>query len=129
MALANRTSSRKSPDVRPVTGTLTRSPDPDQTQQYVTLYESLQDFDERTALDRLRIPRLAFAGANDNITYSAKWDNTYVAIADALREHRDELSKQGWTVELVPDTDHMSAMQATTVLPILTPWLTTNAVA
>ncbi len=99
---------------------------PDQTRQYLSLYESLQDFDERAALDRLRIPRLTFAGANDNITYGPKWGDTYVAFADALREHRDELTRQGWTVELIPDTDHMSAMQADKVLPILIPWLKTN---
>jgi pimeloyl-ACP methyl ester carboxylesterase len=98
---------------------------PEQTQQYVTLYESLQDFDERAALDRLGIPRLAFAGANDNIAYSPRWDSAYVAIADAVRDHRDELTKRGWTVELVPDADHMKAMQASVVLPILTPWLRT----
>jgi pimeloyl-ACP methyl ester carboxylesterase len=100
---------------------------PDQTQQYVTLYESVQNFDERAALDRLTIPRLAFAGANDNITYGPKWDSAYVAVADAVRKHRDELTRRGWTVELIPDTDHMSAMQANQVLPILTPWLKTGA--
>jgi pimeloyl-ACP methyl ester carboxylesterase len=99
---------------------------PDQTQQYVTLYESLQSFDERAALDRLSVPRLVFAGADDNITYGPKWDSAYVAIADAVRGNRDELTKRGWTVELVPETDHMSAMQAATVLRILTPWLTAN---
>ena len=41
--------------------------------------------------------------------------------------HRDELAVAGWTVELVPDTDHMSAMQAANVAPILIPWLTANA--
>jgi pimeloyl-ACP methyl ester carboxylesterase len=97
---------------------------PDQTQQYVTLYESLQGFDERAALERLDIPRLAFAGANDNITYGPKWDDAYVPIADALKEHRDELVDRGWTVELIPDADHMTAMQAKNVLPILVPWLT-----
>jgi pimeloyl-ACP methyl ester carboxylesterase len=96
---------------------------PDQTQQYVTLYESLQGFDERSALDRLSIPRLAFAGADDNITYGPKWDNAYVPIADGLREHRDELVERGWTVQLIPGADHMSAMQARNVLPILIPWL------
>lgn len=96
---------------------------PDQTQQYVTLYESLQGFDERGALERLSIPRLAFAGADDNITYGPKWDNAYVPIADGLREHRAELVERGWTVELIPDADHMSAMQARNVLPILIPWL------
>jgi pimeloyl-ACP methyl ester carboxylesterase len=100
---------------------------PDQILQYLTLYESLRDFDEWAALDRLSIPRLAFAGANDNITYGPKWDDAYVAIADAVSRHRDELTKRGWTVELIPATDHMSAMQADNVLPILTAWLKANA--
>jgi pimeloyl-ACP methyl ester carboxylesterase len=130
MALANRDKQPAAAEVQPgdwdaveVTQT------PDQTQQYVTLYESLQGFDERAALDRLSVPRLAFAGANDNITYGPNWDNAYVAMADALGRHRDELIKRGWTVEIIPETDHMSAMQATNVLPILTPWLKTNATA
>jgi pimeloyl-ACP methyl ester carboxylesterase len=128
MALANRDEQPAAAVVQPgdwdaveVTQT------PDQTQQYVTLYESLQDFDERAALDRLSVPRLAFAGAKDNITYGSNWDNAYVAIADPLQRHRDELTRRGWTVELIPDTDHISAMQAAKVLPILTPWLKTNA--
>ena len=128
MALANRDKQPAAAELQPgdwdaveVTQT------PDQTQQYVTLYESVQNFDERAALDRLSIPRLAFAGANDNIRYGAKWDSAYVAIADAVRRRRDELTRQGWTVELIPDTDHIGAMQASNVLPILTPWLRTNA--
>ncbi len=128
MALANRDKQPAAAELQPgdwdaveVTQT------PDQTQQYVTLYESVQNFDERAALDRLSIPRLVFAGANDNIRYGAKWDSAYVAIADAVRRRRDELTRQGWTVELIPDTDHIGAMQASNVLPILTPWLKTNA--
>ncbi|MEV0678587.1 alpha/beta hydrolase [Actinosynnema sp. NPDC050436] len=100
--------------------------DEDQTGQYVTLYESLQDFDDRAALDRVTVPRLAFAGENDNITYGAQWDDAHVVIADVLKRHRDELVRRGWSVHLVPGTDHMSAMQATTVLPILVPWLKTT---
>ncbi|RSM58226.1 alpha/beta hydrolase [Actinoplanes sp. ATCC 53533] len=96
---------------------------PEQIQQYVTLYESLRGFDERAALGRLDLPRLVFAGADDNIRYGPRWDNAYVAIADAVRENRDELTKQGWAVELVAGTDHMSAMQADKVLPLLVPWL------
>jgi pimeloyl-ACP methyl ester carboxylesterase len=101
---------------------------PDQTGQYVTLYESLQDFDEGAALDRLGIPRLAFAGAEDTITYGPDWDDAVVAIAGPLREHRDELVARGWTVEIVPGTDHMGAMQARHVLPLLTRWLTGTVV-
>jgi pimeloyl-ACP methyl ester carboxylesterase len=127
MALANRDTKPATADWQPgdwdaVEVSLT----PEQTQQYVTLYESLQDFDERAALDQLSIPRLAFAGADDNITYGPKWDNAYVEIANAFDRHRGELVRGGWTVTLIPTTDHLSAMQAAAVLPILTPWLAGN---
>lgn len=129
MALAHREDPPgTTPDVTPGdwdTAEVTQTPD--QTRQYVTLYESVQDFDERAALDRLRVPRLTFAGGNDNLTYGPKWGNAHVAIADALRRHRDELIRRGWAVELVPDADHMVAMQASQVLPLLTPWLQTHA--
>lgn len=96
---------------------------PDFTQQYVTLYESLQDFDERGALGRLSVPRLAFAGADDTISYGPKWGDVQVRIADAFTAHRDELTAGGWQVVLVDGADHMRAMQADIVLPILAPWL------
>ena len=97
---------------------------PDQTAQYVTLYESLRDFDERAALDGLTVPRLAFAGADDTVTYGPKWGDVRVAIGEPLARHRAELASRGWAVELIPGADHMSAMGAATVLPILTRWLT-----
>jgi pimeloyl-ACP methyl ester carboxylesterase len=100
--------------------------DPDQMHQYVTLYESLQGFDERGLLRQLSLPRLAFAGAEDNITYGPKWDNAYVPIGGPLWTHQAELAAQGWTVVVIPDADHVLAMQAATVLPILAPWLTAN---
>jgi pimeloyl-ACP methyl ester carboxylesterase len=96
---------------------------PEQTQQYVTLYESLQDFDERRALAALTIPRLAFAGDKDLIAYGAQWDDLVVDIAGPLLANRSELTALGWTVAIVPGADHMRAMQADQVLPILLPWL------
>ncbi len=99
---------------------------PEQTQQYVTLYEALRDFHEREALARLTVPRLAFAGSDDNIAYGPQWDDAKVPIAEGLRANRDELVERGWTVELVPGPDHMSAMQAPVVLPILRAWLVPN---
>jgi pimeloyl-ACP methyl ester carboxylesterase len=97
---------------------------PDQTAQYVTLYESLGGFDERAALDGLGIPRLAFAGTDDNISYGPKWNDADVAIAEPLQHHQEELIERGWTVEFVKDADHMAAMLPNAVLPILIPWLT-----
>jgi pimeloyl-ACP methyl ester carboxylesterase len=96
---------------------------PDQTLQYVTMYESLQDFDERAALAGLTVPRLAFAGEKDIIAYGSQWDDLVVDIAGPLAEHRAELVALGWTVETVPGADHMTAMRSDQVLPILLPWL------
>jgi pimeloyl-ACP methyl ester carboxylesterase len=96
---------------------------PEQSQQYVTLYESLAGFDERAALARLTAPRLAFAGEKDNIRFGPRWDDAYVALGEPLTTHRDELTARGWTVVVVPGADHVAAMQAATVLPILIPWL------
>jgi pimeloyl-ACP methyl ester carboxylesterase len=124
MALANRDTPPAVVDVEPgdwESAEVTQTPE--QTEQYVTLYESLQDFDERAALERVTVPRLAFAGAKDNIAYGPKWGNVDVAIARPLGRHRGELAKRGWTVEIVPDADHMAAMHADTVLKILLPWL------
>ena len=126
MAVANQERPPAAVDVRPGdwdSAEVTLSPD--QTGQYVTLYESLRDFDERAALDRVRVPRLAFAGEKDDIRYGPKWGDAYVTIGTALREHRDELVRRGWTVHLVPGADHLAAMHSAAVLPILLPWLRT----
>lgn len=95
---------------------------PAQTQQFLTLYQSLQSFDDRAATTSLTIPGLAFAGEADNISYGAQWDNAKVRIADALRTNQPALEDLGWEVAWLPG-DHMAAMQATAVLPVLTPWL------
>ncbi|MEV4350556.1 alpha/beta hydrolase [Actinoplanes sp. NPDC049596] len=92
---------------------------PAQTGQYVTLYESLESFDERAALEGLRIPRMAFAGAEDNIQYGAKWGDLRVPIAERLAENRSELESLGWSVTLIPGVDHMAGMRPGLVLPLL----------
>jgi pimeloyl-ACP methyl ester carboxylesterase len=124
MALAHRDAPAPAVEVQPgdwdaaeVTQT------PEQTGQYVTLYESLRDVDERAALDRLHVPRLAFAGEKDNITYPDRWGGAYVAIGEALDRHAAELTARGWTVTLLPGADHIAAMRAAAVLPVLAPWL------
>jgi pimeloyl-ACP methyl ester carboxylesterase len=94
-----------------------------QTGQFVTLYESLRGFDERAALEKLETPRLAFAGVEDNIDYGPRWGNVRVELGAPLVRHRDELVALGWTVEAIPGADHMVAMQAARVAPILIPWL------
>jgi pimeloyl-ACP methyl ester carboxylesterase len=97
--------------------------DPDQTRQFVTLYEDLQDFYDAVAARRLTVPRFCFAGELDIIDYGPQWGDVRVAIADPLREHRRELEASGWVVELLPGLDHMTAMHGKVVLPLLRRWL------
>ncbi|MFC3743789.1 alpha/beta fold hydrolase [Paractinoplanes deccanensis] len=92
---------------------------PEQTAQYVTLYESLMSFDERAALEKLHIPRTAFAGADDNIQYGPKWGDIRVPIADRLAANSASLKALGWDVVLIPDVDHMAGMRPGIVLPLL----------
>ncbi|MEV8612734.1 alpha/beta hydrolase [Amycolatopsis sp. NPDC051373] len=92
-----------------------------QTRQFVTLYEALQGFDDHAV--HLTCPRLCFAGTEDRIAYGERWGGVTVDIAGPLVANRAALEEDGWTVELLEGLDHMSAMQAKVVLPILRPWL------
>jgi pimeloyl-ACP methyl ester carboxylesterase len=94
-----------------------------QTRQFVTLYEALQDFDDFAAAVQRGLPRLAFAGADDQIDYSSQWGGVQVRIGAPLAAHRDELTAAGWDVQVLPGLDHLGAMHSSVVLPILTGWL------
>ncbi|GAA2660487.1 hypothetical protein GCM10010436_93210 [Paractinoplanes durhamensis] len=97
---------------------------PDQTRQYLSLYESLTDFSDKAAVATLPpIPRLAFAGEKDTIVYGPKWGDTVVDIVGPLIANQTALTTAGWRVEIIPAADHMAAMQAAVVLPLLTDWL------
>lgn len=97
--------------------------DPAQTQQFVTLYEALQDFDDSAVVIPQDLPRVAFAGAEDRIEYGPKWGGVQVRIGDPLVEHQRALIEAGWDVEILPGLDHLGAMQSPVVLPILSGWL------
>ncbi|GAB3435685.1 alpha/beta fold hydrolase [Flindersiella endophytica] len=90
-----------------------------QARQFVTLYEALQDFDDRAAQATLTCPRLAFAGSADEIDYDERWGGVRVSIAGPLIARRAELEATGWTVHIIDGLDHMQAMQPSSVLPIL----------
>jgi len=96
---------------------------PEQTRQFVTLYEALAGFDDKAALARVSCPRLCFVGTADRIEYSPRWGNTVVDIAGAARAHEVELRAAGWTMRLLDGLDHTQAMQPDQVLPVLRPWL------
>ncbi|MEZ4470601.1 MAG: hypothetical protein R3F60_07330 [bacterium] len=95
----------------------------DRTRQFVTLYESLEGFDDTAALPQLTSPRLCFAGSADAIHYGQAWGDVNVRLADPLAIHRETLTAFGWTVHLFDHLDHQQAMQASVVLPLLKRWL------
>ncbi|WP_329057715.1 alpha/beta fold hydrolase [Amycolatopsis sp. NBC_01480] len=92
-----------------------------QTRQFVTLYEALKGFDDHAA--RPACPRLCFAGSADRIEYGERWGGVTVDIVGPFENSRAELAERGWTVEVLDGLDHMTAMQAKAVLPVLRPWL------
>jgi pimeloyl-ACP methyl ester carboxylesterase len=69
--------------------------DAEQTQQFLTLCETLQDVDDATASRRLDIPRFCFTGELDNIDYGPGWGDIRVAIADAIGRHREDWRGRG----------------------------------
>jgi pimeloyl-ACP methyl ester carboxylesterase len=94
-----------------------------QTRQFVTLYQALQGFDDRTAQARITCPRLCFVGSADAIQYGKNWGDVYVSLADPIVQRQAQLTQLGWEVRVLDSLDHLQAMQASRVLPILRPWL------
>lgn len=100
-----------------------------QTQQFMTLYQALQGYDDQAAQTQITCPRLCFVGSADNIQYGKQWGDVYVSLADPIINSRAELEAMGWDVRILAGLDHMSAMQAAQVLPIIRPWLISKLVA
>jgi pimeloyl-ACP methyl ester carboxylesterase len=110
------------PDWSQVEMTLTEP----QTRQFVTLYQALQAFDDRAAQAQLSCPRLCFVGSADEITYDERWGGVQVRLAAPVISRRADLEALGWEVRVLDGLDHLKAMQAVQVLPILRPWLVSN---
>jgi pimeloyl-ACP methyl ester carboxylesterase len=100
---------------------------PDQTRQFLTLYQALQGFDDRAAQAQITCPRLCFAGSADEIQYGPQWGDVAVSIAGPLIAERAELESLGWEVRVLDGLDHLQAMQAKQVVPILRSWLPSQA--
>jgi len=94
-----------------------------QTRQFVTLYQALQGFDDVAVQAQLRCPRLCFVGSADEIDYDERWCGVHVSMAGPVIDRRAELEALGWQVRVLEGLDHMQAMQAAQVVPILRPWL------
>jgi pimeloyl-ACP methyl ester carboxylesterase len=95
----------------------------DQTRQFVTLYQALQGFDDQVAQKQITCPRLCFVGSTDEIQYDKKWGGVLVSLAGPIVRGRAQLEDFGWDVRVLDGLDHIQAMQAAQVVPILREWL------
>jgi pimeloyl-ACP methyl ester carboxylesterase len=82
---------------------------------FVTFYRGLQDWPERDAIAKLTCPRLAFAGADDQIEVAGQ----KIHIGPTLAEHKTELEGLGWTVELRPGFRHDIGARPDILVPLL----------
>lgn len=98
----------------------------DQTRQFVTMYEALQEFDDQVAQTKITCPRLCFVGSTDEIHYGKKWGDVDVNIASLIIQGQTQLESLGWDVRVLTGLDHIQAMQAVQVLPIIHSWLPTR---
>jgi pimeloyl-ACP methyl ester carboxylesterase len=94
-----------------------------QTQQFVTLYQALQDFDDQAAQAQITCPRLCFVGSVDEIQYGQRWGDVLVSLAGPIVRGQAQLEALGWDVQVLDGLDHIQAMQAAQVVPILRSWL------
>lgn len=98
----------------------------DQTQQFVTLYQALQGFDDHAVQARITCLRLCFVGSADAIQYGKNWGDVYVNLAGPMISGRAELEALGWDVRVLEGLDHIQAMQAAQVVPTLRSWWVTK---
>ncbi len=95
---------------------------PDQHRQFVTLYQALQGFDDQAVQAQITCPRLCFAGSADEIHYGKRWGDVFISLAAPLIRERARLEALGWEVRVLNGLNHIQAMQAAQVLPILRSW-------
>src|SRR5260370_27133906 len=95
----------------------------DQTRQFVTLFQELHEFADSTGQARVTCPRLCFVGSADEIQYDKSWGNVLVSLAGPIVRGQAHLEELGWDVRVFDGLDHIQAMQAKQVVPILRSWL------
>jgi pimeloyl-ACP methyl ester carboxylesterase len=95
------------------------SPSSSPPQQFVTFYESVQDWPEAEAVRRIKCPKMTFVGSADEL----KIDGVRLRLAATIHERRRDLEQQGWHVVEIPGRDHSVYTDPNTVVPIVREFL------
>jgi pimeloyl-ACP methyl ester carboxylesterase len=81
----------------------------------VTFYRSIREWPEREAVSKFTCPRMAFAGNKDEFEAGAQ----RIRIGPLIAEHRAELERMGWTVQLIDGFGHGLGGRPDVIMPIL----------
>jgi dienelactone hydrolase len=82
---------------------------------YRNFYRHLESWPEREAVSRIPCPRLTFAGREDVIATP----EVTARIGPLIAEHRAELERMGWVVQLVEGADHGIGFRPDVVTPLV----------
>jgi pimeloyl-ACP methyl ester carboxylesterase len=82
----------------------------------LTFYRSIRGWSEREAVSKFTCPRMAFAGNKDEFVAGA---DTRMRIGPLIAEHRAELERLGWTVQLIDGFGHGLGGRPDIIVPIL----------
>jgi pimeloyl-ACP methyl ester carboxylesterase len=82
----------------------------------LTFYRSTRGWPEREAVSKLTCPRMTFAGNKDEFVAGA---TTRMRIGPLIAEHRAELERMGWTVQLIDGFGHELGGRPDVVMPVV----------
>jgi pimeloyl-ACP methyl ester carboxylesterase len=85
----------------------------DQYRQWETWYTSMQGWPEAASVQRIACPKLVYFGGEGDLVEAG----IPIRIASIIREHRDELLRQGWTVQEMAGQGHGVCMAPELVVP------------
>jgi hypothetical protein len=81
----------------------------------LTFYRSIRGWPEREAASKLTCPRMAFVGNKDEFTAGSQ----RIRIGPIIAEHKAELERMGWTVQIIDGFGHELGGRPDVVVPIL----------
>ena len=96
------------------------SDSPENGRQFLTYYEGLQSFDDRSVQGALGIPRLNWIGDQDLPTLNGK---PLTHMGKVIIRNRAELEAAGWDVRIIRGKNHLDGAAPDVQVPVIDEWL------
>lgn len=93
---------------------------PENGRQFLTYYEGLQSFDDRSVQGALDMPRLNWIGDQDLPTLNGK---PLTHMGQVIIGNRAELEAAGWDVRIIPGKNHLDGAAPDVQVPLIDEWL------